>query len=356
VDQVTRLFEAAARSARRNGLDRLVPVAICALLVVAAVVSAVPQATPASAAAGPTAAAATAAAAPAAVVGKGDGPAAQDFSDLYLGDGSIPNTLQNPATGTDATALLRTYTVRSGDTLGKIAGRYQLATATVYWANKFQLANPSSIHAGQKLLIPPMDGLLVKVTAKMTLASLAKKYGLQPQDIIDTNNLPDPNLTVGETIIIPGATGGSLPAAPKTKAQLAYRAPGGWVWPVAGKNFISQYFWAGHHAIDIAAKKGTPVVAAITGTVVFVGDRGYNGGGNVVWLEEGPRLYTTYNHLTTWTVHLGQRVLTGHEVGTVGMTGAATGPHLHFEVWLSKPYANGTNSLAVNPCIYLAGC
>jgi len=353
VDPFTRFFEIAARLAHEYGLDRLVPVAICGLLVVAAVISAIPQASPVSAAAQQTSLTADSAVAPVALFGEGDGPAAQDFSDLYLGDGSIPNTLQNPAVGTDAKALLKTYTVRGGDTLAGIARKFQLATSTVFWANRSQLADPASIRVGQKLLIPPMDGLLVKVGAKTSLASLAKQYHLTTEDIITANNLPDQTLVLGSTLIIPGATGGALP---KTKSQLAYRAPGGWVWPVAGKNFISQYYWSGHHAIDIAAKQGTPVVAAISGTVVFVGNKGFLGGGNVIWVEEGPKLYTTYNHLYKWLVHDGQRIYTGQEIGLVGMTGNATGPHLHFEVWLGKPWADNSDATAVNPCIYLAGC
>ena len=351
VDPFTRLCEATARVARRNGAARLVPV-------VAAFVSAAPQAAHASSAGDARAsdAAPAAAVAPVALFGQGDGPAAQDFSDLYLGDGSVPNTLQNPGVGTDAKTLLKSYTVRGGDTLAAIARRYQLATSTVYWANKFQLANPAAIRVGQKLVIPPMDGMLVTVGAKSTLAALAKKYNITPQDIIDANNMPDSNLTLGAELIIPGATGGALPAAPKTKGQLAYRAPGGWVWPVGGKNYISQFFWSGHHAIDIAAKQGTPVIAAISGTVIFVGNRGFNGGGNVIWVEEGPRLYTTYNHLLGWNVHVGQTIYTGQRIGSVGMTGDATGPHLHFEVWLGRPWSGNTDTTAVNPCRYLAGC
>ena len=356
VDPFTRLCEATARVARRNGVDRLVPVAICVLLVVAAFVSAVPQAAHASADARATSDAPMAAVAPVALFGQGDGPAAQDFSDLYLGDGSIPNTLQNPGKGTDAKTLLKSYTVRGGDTLARIAGRYQLATSTVYWANKFQLANPSAIRVGQKPVIPPMDGMLVTVGSKTTLAALAKKYNITSQDIIEANNMPDANLVLGATLIIPGATGGALPAAPKTKGQLAYRAPGGWVWPVGGKNYISQFFWSGHRAIDIAAKKGTAVIAAISGTVIYVGNRGFNGGGNVIWVEEGPRLYTTYNHLSGWNVHVGQTIYTGQRIGSVGMTGDATGPHLHFEVWLGKPWSGNSDAMAVNPCRYLAGC
>lgn len=349
---------AAAGLVHRNGIDRLVPIAVCALLVIAAVVSAVPGGAPVSAAPRQTAPAKVAAAAPIAQFGTGDGPAAADYSDLYLGDGSIPNTLQNPGVGTDAKALLQTYTVKAGDTLGAIANRFQLATSTIYWANKSQLPNPASIRVGQRLVIPPIDGLLLKVGAKTTLAALAKTYGVSPQDIIDTNNLPDQSLVLGQTLLIPGASGGSVPRSTGSSGS-STRAParsGGWLWPVGGNNYISQYFWGGHHAIDIAAPMRTPVYAAVSGTVVFVGNRGFNGGGNVIWVMEGTKLYTTYNHLSVMSVHKGQRISAGQRIGLVGMTGDATGPHLHFEVWLGYPWALASVSDAVNPCRYLAGC
>jgi len=353
VDRFTRFFEEAAHAARKKGLDRLVPVALCALLVAAALASTLPSGGSVSANARTTPRASSAVVAPLAQFGEGDGLVAQDRNDLYLGDGSISNTLQNPGVGTDAKTLLKTYTVRGGDTLGGIANKYGLATSTVFWANKTQLPNAASIRVGQKLVIPPMDGLLVKVGPKTTLSALAKQYRIQAQDIIDANNLPESKLTVGETIIIPGAAGGALP---KTKAQIAYRAPGGWFWPVGGKNSISQYFWSGHRAIDIEAKMGTPVYAAISGTVIYVGNRGFNGGGNVIWVMEGARLFTTYNHLSRWNVRVGQRVYTGQRIGSVGMTGNATGPHLHFEVWLGMPWSGNSDAMAVNPCRYLAGC
>jgi murein DD-endopeptidase MepM/ murein hydrolase activator NlpD len=355
-EQSARMREAAAGLTRWTRLDRLVPIAVCGLLVIAAVVSAVPGGSAVSAAPRGTAPVVVGAVAPAAQYGHGDGPAAVDYSDLYLGDGSIPNTLQNPAVGTDAKTLLRTYAVRGGDTLGAIAGRFGLATSTIYWANQAQLPNPASIRVGQKLLIPPVDGLLVKVAPKTTLASLATTYKITPQDIIDANNLPEQTLSLNETLIIPGASGGSVPKTKGTSSSS--RAPRiiGWLWPVGGNNFISQFYWAGHHAVDIAAPKGTAVYAAVSGTVVFTGWKSDSGGGNMIWVMEGTKLYTTYNHLSAIGVHKGQHVSAGQRIGSVGMTGNATGPHLHFEVWLGSPYGLGNDSDAVNPCRYLAGC
>jgi murein DD-endopeptidase MepM/ murein hydrolase activator NlpD len=119
-------------------------------------------------------------------------------------------------------------------------------------------------------------------------------------------------------------------------------------WPVAG-GYISQYFHYGHYAIDIAADPGTRVMAAASGTVIFAGWKN-NGGGYQVWIAHGSNLYTTYNHMSAITVGRGQSVSRGQQVGRVGMTGNATGPHLHFEVWRGPVWDGGVR---VNPLIYL---
>jgi murein DD-endopeptidase MepM/ murein hydrolase activator NlpD len=347
----------ADRLAQSEGFERLVPVGVCLLLVAAAALSSLPVVASASAAARPTLQPVLGAAEPSATNGLTSAAGTTDAADLYLGDGSIPNTMQNPGVGTDATSMLLTYTVQQGDTLGKIAGSFGLATSTVYWANKAQLPDPASLRPGQKLLIPPMDGLLVKVGAKDTLDTLAAKYKVSAQDIVDANNLPEAVLVLGQTVIIPGASGGAMPAPKSGSSSGGGSYSGGSLrWPVSGYNYISQYFWSGHHAIDIAASYGTPVVAAAGGTVVLAGWRSYTGGGNVIWIEQSPKLYTTYNHLAAWNVRVGQKVSAGQRIGSVGKSGEATGPHLHFEVWLGYPWGLGTTANAVNPCNYLAGC
>ena len=346
------------RLSRASGLERLLPIGLCALLVGAAVVSTLPT-TPVPSA--PTQRPATITAvvagqAPSARYGSGDGPAAPDTADLYLGDGSIPNSLQNPGVGMDAATQMRIYTVQAGDTLNAIAGQFGLAPSTLYWANKSKLPDPASLRVGQELLILPIDGLVVTVGAKDTLDTLAARFKVTVQDIVDTNNLPEAKVVLGQTLIIPGASGGPVPK-PKAASGSSSR---GWVWPVGGSNYISQYFWSGHHAIDIAADSGTPVIASVSGTVVFAGYKGSGtmgyGGGNVIWVMNGTRLYTTYNHLSYIGVRNGQRVTAGQVIGRVGQTGMATGPHLHFEVWIGYPWGLGTVANAVNPCVYLAGC
>ena len=339
-------------------LEGLLPVALIGLLVLAVLASTLPVAPSASAAArqsSTTEVVVQGGAGPALAFGQGDGPLAADVNDVYYGDGSIPNTLQNPGQGTDARSLLHTYSVRAGDTLNIIAGRFGLAPSTIYWANKATMPDPAALRVGQTLLIPPMDGLIITVGAKDSLESLAAKYKITTQDIIDANNLPEAKVTAGQTLIMPGASGGAMPK-PKAGGSGGYVAPGRWKWPVGGDNYVSQYFWSSHRALDIAASYGTPVYAAASGTVYFAGWRSYNQGGNVVWIIHSAKLWSTYNHLSAWKVRSGQKVSAGQLIGYIGTSGMATGPHLHLEVWLGQPWALGTNSNAVNPCAYLAGC
>lgn len=85
-----------------------------------------------------------------------------------------------------------------------------------------------------------------------------------------------------------------------------------------------------HNGVDIAAREGTPVSAPRSGVVRFAGKRG--GYGNVVIVDHGGGLETWYAHLQSIRVTAGSRVGAGQNVGSVGQTGRATGPHLHLEV------------------------
>jgi murein DD-endopeptidase MepM/ murein hydrolase activator NlpD len=285
----------------------------------------------------------------------------EDLTGPYFDDGTLVKPIFVDTSLTDGRVLLKTYRVRSGDTLVGIAHRFGVSMMTLWWANK--LSAKDELHIGQVLTIPPVNGLVVTVKAGETLKSIASKYHVDADEVYEMNKLEDRNLVVGQTLILPGAVGKKIaePRAPTqtsrptTVTSSPVRTPprytgGSMRWPVVGgNNYISQYFHYGHYAIDIAADYGTKVVAAASGTVIFAGWKN-NGGGYQVWIAHGSGLYTTYNHMSAITVGRGQSVGRGQQVGRVGQSGNATGPHLHFEVWRGPVWAGGTR---VNPLIYL---
>ncbi|WP_139346662.1 M23 family metallopeptidase [Sinomonas mesophila] len=94
-----------------------------------------------------------------------------------------------------------------------------------------------------------------------------------------------------------------------------------------------------HTGADFGAGCSTPVLAAGAGTVSEAGWHPY-GGGNRIVIDHGNGLKTTYNHLASIGVSIGQAVAIGQRVAGVGSTGASTGCHLHFEVLLGGQTVN----------------
>ena len=86
-----------------------------------------------------------------------------------------------------------------------------------------------------------------------------------------------------------------------------------------------------HGGIDISGERGTPIVAAEDGIVLFSG-RGPNGYGNTVMLQHGHDLLTLYAHNERNIVRQGERVRRGQLIAFIGDTGRASGTHLHFEI------------------------
>lgn len=85
-----------------------------------------------------------------------------------------------------------------------------------------------------------------------------------------------------------------------------------------------------HKGVDYAAASGTPIMAAGDARVAFVGKQ--NGYGNVVILDHGRGYSTLYGHMSRFArIRAGERIAQGTVIGYVGMTGMATGPHLHYE-------------------------
>jgi hypothetical protein len=127
-----------------------------------------------------------------------------------------------------------------------------------------------------------------------------------------------------------GVAGGSTYAAlrgalPTCPIALAWplAAPVGDTFGPRGNRF--------HAGIDLVAPQGAPVTAAAAGRVVFAGFA-LGGWGNLVIVAHASGVKTMYAHLATVSVHRKELVSVGARLGTVGATGHASGPHLHFEV------------------------
>lgn len=118
---------------------------------------------------------------------------------------------------------------------------------------------------------------------------------------------------------------------------VASRGGGGSLdWPAYGP--ITCYYGRGHTGLDIAAKAGSAIKAADSGTVTFTGWQG--GYGNFIIVNHGNGIVTRYAHCSSISVSKGQQVARGQTLGTVGSTGRSTGPHLHFEVLSGGSFQN----------------
>lgn len=227
------------------------------------------------------------------------------------------------------------YKVQPGDTLYGIGQKFGIGGETVMWANE-QEDNPDVLSIGQELIILPVSGVYHTVRKGDTVESIATKYHVEPSAITQfaMNGLKPPfELTVGEKIIVPG---GQKPYVPRTVAAYqgpvptdATRGTGIFGWPASG--LITQKYWGGHRAIDIAASTGTPIYAADSGYVVMLG-YSRSGYGNMLVLDHGNGFQTLYAHLDGFNVRQGQSVKKGQKIATMGTSGRTTGPHLHFEI------------------------
>ncbi len=130
----------------------------------------------------------------------------------------------------DGSDLVKTYKVKAGDTLSGIASKFGVSTMSVWWAN--DLEDKADLKQGQELRIPPVSGLIVEVKATDTLESLAARHDVEPAEIIELNGLDDPNLVVGQVLVVPGAKGKPI-ATPKPTPRPGHqlgRWQSGWRW------------------------------------------------------------------------------------------------------------------------------
>ncbi|MEV5925008.1 M23 family metallopeptidase [Streptomyces cellulosae] len=235
----------------------------------------------------------------------------------------------------DKNGETRTYTVKAGDYLAKIAEAEHVdgGWKQLYADNREAVGDdPSLIHPGLKLSI---DG---KAAAKST-----PKQSTSPQ-------AAKPAAPKAEQPAEKAAEKSSSDEAPaQTAPASGFTAPvsGGSVgtaYKVAGSMWSSGY----HTGADFVVPTGTPLKAVGAGTVVSAGWGGAYGNQVVIQLNDGH--YAQYAHLSSLSVSAGQTVTAGQQVGLSGATGNVTGPHLHFEIRTTPNYGSD-----VDPIAYLRG-
>jgi len=227
------------------------------------------------------------------------------------------------------------YTVQPGDTISDIAENFGISVNTILWENN--LSSYKIIQPGDKLAILPTSGIRHKVVKGDSLNSIAKKYDVEAEKIIEANLLADASdITIGEALLIPGGTKPYV--APTYTSQTASRyqttgkttGSGKMLWPNSCRR-ITQYFGWRHSGLDIACPFGSAIHSADGGTVIKA-QGGWNGGyGNYIIIDHGNGIQTVYGHLSKIYVGAGESVEKGQTIGAEGSTGRSTGPHLHFE-------------------------
>ncbi|SMH60098.1 LysM peptidoglycan-binding domain-containing M23 family metallopeptidase [Azospirillum agricola] len=163
-----------------------------------------------------------------------------------------------------------------------------------------------------------------------------------------------PSLPAGRTAAPAPTEVAAAPPKPEPKAEVAAPPPRGsarFLWPVKGK-LISGYGPKpdGLHndGLNIAAGKGTAVVAADNGVVAYAGNE-LRGFGNLLLLKHADGWITAYAHLDRIDVERGATVKRGQTVGRVGQTGAVSSPQLHFELRKGSQAVDPTDQMDRRP-------
>lgn len=240
--------------------------------------------------------------------------------------GTIADIVVRPKNST-----ISIYVVRAGDTLSGIGELFGVTANTIRWAN--DMPPGSTLKVGQTLTILPVTGVKYTVKKGDTLASIAKAFHGDQDEIASFNGITTA-LAAGTEIIIPD---GELAAAPKVASKTTVQSKssaqyvGYYLRPIAGGTRTQGIH--GYNGVDLAAPVGTPIVASASGDVIVAKGSGWNGGyGQYAVIRHENGTQTLYSHASSIIVGVGQYVVQGQVIGYVGTTGRSTGPHVHFEI------------------------
>ena len=266
-----------------------------------------------------------------------------DFANGLNGMGGADVTPQ-PNLGIEAPELYYTvYRLKPGDMIGTLAADYNITQDTLISVNNIKSSR--TIQIGQYIRIPSIPGIVYTTRSENeTPESIAEKYKVSAAKVALVNNTEtSTTFSAGTTLFVPDAEldwitrqeiNGDLFKRPLKRS---YYISSRYSWrtnPFTGKRTF-------HNGVDLAAPQGTPIYAALEGTVVATGwDNVY---GKFVTVSHHSGYKTLYGHMSKITTKKGAYVTPSTKIGEVGSTGQSTGPHVHFTVYKNGRTINPEN-------------
>lgn len=230
-------------------------------------------------------------------------------------------TVKKPIVGTKTSTRVDVaeVEVQPGDTLYSLSRKYSVPVNDLAVMNK--LNPPFALRVGQKVRVPNLEQAMV---AKDVVVE--NKVKQEPFQKEQTQSKTDVKTAKAEKKI------SSDPS--KKLPKINARSSSKFSWPVRGK-ILSAYGAKNNglfnDGVNIAAAKGTSVVAAENGVVAYAGNE-IKGMGNLIIVQHESGWMTVYAHLDSMNVKRGTKVNVGQKIGTVGETGKVDSPQLHFEI------------------------
>ncbi|MEU6064113.1 LysM peptidoglycan-binding domain-containing M23 family metallopeptidase [Streptomyces sp. NPDC047082] len=248
---------------------------------------------------------------------------------------------------------VRTYTVKTGDYLSKIAEEQSVRGGwhRLYRDNREAVGdNPSLIHPGLKLALGGKAAGAAKPSAPAPSRSSASSSASKSASKSSASKSSETESSASKSSASNPANASDVSTESAGTVQAAV-ASSGYTLPVSDAAVGTGYHVAGsmwssgyHTGVDFVVPTGTSLKAVAAGTVVSAGWGGAYGNQVVVKLDDG--YYAQYAHLSQISVSAGQSVTAGRQIGLSGATGNVTGPHLHFEIRTTPNYGSDVDPVA----------
>lgn len=264
------------------------------------------------------------------------------------------------------------YTVQNGDTIEQVSFNNKISTQEFLISNPTFTSENSLLFAGQEVVIGITDPQIQVVVESSETNDIEKRYstivkydstmqkGYTQVTQKGVNGVERVSQTVKAvngvtTYIIPQGSTMLKASTPQIvvygqKVTQSVGTIGNWLWPVKTSYKISSYYgyrrnpFTGqrefHTGLDIYTGYGSPIYASNNGTVIT--SEFHWSYGNYIVINHNNGYYTLYAHMSKRKAKVGDIVSRGDVIGLIGMTGSATGPHVHLEVWRGGPPFSGT--------------